>query len=152
MANINLTALNMFSTAKDWTADSIANLDGKDAIKKVGDYGGALSALSRSSIEKVANNEMRTDDSVHQFMEVLIDFEGEKWCSKESGWNKQLADAVKAELRGKKCVMQNFDAPHELGAKVPELVGENGLPVVKVLTDDLIDELGPKILKEYFRT
>ena len=30
--------------------------------------------------------------------------------------------------------------------------GENGLPVVKVLTDDLIDELGPKILKEYFRT
>ena len=42
--------------------------------------------------------------------------------------------------------------PHELGAKVPELVGENGLPVVKVLTDDLIDELGPKILKEYFRT
>lgn len=35
MANINLTALNMFSTAKDWTADSIANLDGKDAIKKV---------------------------------------------------------------------------------------------------------------------
>lgn len=56
---------------------------------------------------------MRTDDSVHQFMEVLIDFEGEKWCSKESGWNKQLANAVKAELR---------------------------------------DELGPKILKEYFRT
>ena len=53
---------------------------------------------------------------------------------------------------GKKCVMQNFDAPHELGAKVPELVGENGLPVVKLLTDDLIDELGPKILKEYFRT
>ena len=48
--------------------------------------------------------------------------------------------------------MQNFDAPHELGAKVPELVGENGLPVVKVLTDDLIDELGPKILKEYFST
>ena len=66
--------------------------------------------------------------------------------------SRTLADAVKAELRGKKCVMQNFDAPHELGAKVPELVGENGLPVVKVLTDDLIDELGPKILKEYFRT
>ena len=92
------------------------------------------------------------DDSVRQFMEVLIDFEGEKWCSKEAGWNKHLADAVKAELRGKKCVMQNFDAPHKLGAKVPELVGENGLPVVKVLTDDLIDELGPNILKEYFRT
>ena len=41
---------------------------------------------------------------------------------------------------------------HELGAKVLELVGENGLPVVKVLTDELIDKLGPKNLKEYFRT
>ena len=47
--------------------------------------------------------------------------------------------------------MQDFDAPHELGAKVPELLDKNGLPVVKVLTDELIDELGPKILKEYFR-
>ena len=92
------------------------------------------------------------EDSVHQFMDVLIDFESEKWCSKDAGWNKKLADAVKNELRGKKCVMQDFDAPHELGAKVPELVGENGLPVVKELTDELIDELGPKILKEYFRT
>ena len=91
------------------------------------------------------------DDSVHQFMDVLIDFEGEKWCSKDAGWNKQLADTMKAELRGKKCVMQDFDAPHELGAKVPELLDKNGLPVVKVLTDELIDELGPKILKEYFR-
>ena len=83
--------------------------------------------------------------------DVLIGFEGEKWCSKEAGWNKQLADAMKAELRGKKCVMQDFDAPHELGAKVPELLDKNGLPVVKVLTDELIDELGPKILREYFR-
>ena len=91
------------------------------------------------------------DDSVHQFMDVLIDFEDETWCSKDAGWNKQLADAMKAELRGKKCVMQDFDAPHELGAKVPELLDKNGLPVVKVLTDELIDELGPKILKEYFR-
>ena len=48
--------------------------------------------------------------------------------------------------------MQNFDAPHKLGMKVPELLDNNGLPVVKVLTDELIDELGPKILKEYFRT
>ena len=31
MANINLTALNMFTAAKDWTADSVANLDGKEA-------------------------------------------------------------------------------------------------------------------------
>ena len=91
------------------------------------------------------------DDSVHQFMDVLIDFENEEWCSKDAGWNKQLADAMKAELRGKKCVMQDFDAPHELGAKVPELLDKNGLPVVKVLTDELIDELGPKILREYFR-
>ena len=61
MANINLAALNMFTPAKDWTADSVANLDGKDAIKKVGEYGGAFSALSRTSIEKAANNEMRTE-------------------------------------------------------------------------------------------
>ena len=47
--------------------------------------------------------------------------------------------------------MQDFDAPHKLGAKVPELVDENGLPVVKELTDELIDELGPKVLREYFR-
>ena len=114
----------------------------------------AVSAEEARALNLIADGKAPDlpDDSVHQFMEVLIDFEGEKWCSKESGWNKKLADAVKAELRGKKCVMQNFDAPHELGAKVPELVGENGLPVVKVLTDDLIDELGPKILKEYFRT
>ena len=92
------------------------------------------------------------EDSVNQFMDALLDFEGEKRCSKDAGWNKQLADAVKSELRGKKCVMQDFDAPHKLGEHVPELVGENGLPVVKELTDELIDELGPKILKEYFRS
>ena len=69
----------------------------------------------------------------------------------DKGWNKELADAVKAELRGKKCVMQDFDAPHKLGTKVPDVLGENGLPVVKVLTDELIDELGPKVLREYFR-
>ena len=175
MANVNLAALDMFRTAKDWTADSIANLDGR-SIKNVGEYGGALSVLSRSSIEKSANNEMRTEllkslanafdmqvmtdndgkarftkeflrnlerkigaefkrddfkldadgkapdlpeDSVHQFMDVFLDFEGEKWCSKDAGWNKQLADAVKSELRGKKCVMQDFDAPHKLGEQCP---------------------------------
>jgi len=64
MSDINIAALNMFRTANNWTADSIANLNGDDAIKKVGDY---------------------------------------------------------------------------------------GLPVVKELTDELIDELGPKVLKEYFR-
>ena len=43
--------------------------------------------------------------------------------------------------------MQDFNAPHKLGEKVSELVGENGLPIVKELTD----ELGPKVLREYFR-
>ena len=59
--SVNLAALNMFRTAKDWTADSIANLDGGNAIKNVGEYTGPLSALSRTKIEKAANNEMRTE-------------------------------------------------------------------------------------------
>ena len=92
------------------------------------------------------------ENTVNQFMMVLDDFEGEKFFSPEKGWNKELADAVEAELRGKKCVMQDFSVPHRPGDKLPELTGENGLPVVKVLTDELIDELGPKVLKEYFRT
>ena len=54
--SVNLAALDMFRTAKDWTADSIANLDGGNAIKKAGEYGGAFSALGRSKIEKAANN------------------------------------------------------------------------------------------------
>lgn len=91
------------------------------------------------------------EDTVNQFMDVLIDLEGKEFCTADKGWNKELADAVKAELRGKKCVMQDFDAPHKLGTKVPDVLGENGLPVVKVLTDELIDELGPKVLREYFR-
>ncbi len=113
----------------------------------------AMSAEEVRALDLIADGKAPDlpEDSVHQFMDVLIDFEGEKWCSKEAGWNKQLADAVKAELRGKKCVMQNFDAPHKLGEAVPELIGDNGLPVVTVLTDELIDELGPKVLREYFR-
>ena len=91
------------------------------------------------------------EDTVNQFMDVLEDFEGEEFFSKEKGWNKEVSDRVKAQLRGKRCTMQDFDAPHNLGEKVPELIGESGLPVVKVLTDELIDELGPKVLKEYFR-
>ena len=116
--------------------------------------GDAVSAEDARAYNLIADGKAPDlpEDSVHQFMNVLIDFEDEKWCTKEAGWNKQLADAVKAELRGKKCVMLNFDAPHKLGAKVPELVDKKGLPVVKVLTDELIDEIGPKILKEYFRT
>ena len=91
------------------------------------------------------------ENTINQFMDVLVDFEGEEFFSQEKGWNKEVADGVKAQLRGKKCTMQDFDAPHKLGEKVPELVGENGLPVVKELTDELIDELGPKVLREYFR-
>lgn len=60
MANINLAALNMFRAANNWTADSIANLDGGKAIKKVDDYSGPFSALGRSDVEKAANNEART--------------------------------------------------------------------------------------------
>ncbi|MBQ6669716.1 MAG: hypothetical protein IJM72_06640 [Deltaproteobacteria bacterium] len=89
--------------------------------------------------------------AVDQFMDIVIDIEEEEWFSQENGWNKKTADAFKVALRGKSCVMQDFDAPHELGKKVPELMGENGLPVVKVLTDELIDEIGPKVLREYFR-
>ena len=91
------------------------------------------------------------ENTVNQFMMVIEDFEGEKWFSPKMGWNKEISDGVKAELRGKRCTMQNFDAPHNLGEAVPELIGDNGLPVVKVLTDELIDELGPKVLREYFR-
>ena len=114
----------------------------------------AISAEDARRLELIADGKAPDlpESSVNQFMYVLSDFEDEKWFSKDAGWNKELADAVKAELRGKKCVMQDFDAPHKLGEKVPDLIGQNGLPVVKVLTDDLIDELGPKILREYFRS
>ena len=114
----------------------------------------AMSAEDARRLELIADGKAPDlpKNAVNQFMEVLVDFEGEKWFSKDAGWNKALADAVKAELSGKKCVMQDFDAPHKLGEKVPDLVGENGLPVVKELTDKLIDEIGPKILREYFRT
>ena len=113
----------------------------------------AVSAEDARRLELIADGKAPDlpENSVNQFMEALSDFEGEEWFSKDAGWNQKLADAVKAELRGKKCVMQDFNAPHKLGEKVPDLVGESGLPVVKELTDELIDELGPKILREYFR-
>ena len=90
-------------------------------------------------------------NAVAQFMEVVIGIEDEEWFSQEKGWNKETADAVKAALRGKSCVMQDFNAPHKLGEKVPDLMGNDGMPVVKILTDELIDEIGPKVLREYFR-
>ena len=113
----------------------------------------AMSAEDTRALELIADGKAPDlpETAVNQFMMVLEDFEGEEFFSKEKGWNKEVADGVKAQLRGKRCTLQDFDAPHKLGEKVPELIGENGLPVVKVLTDELIDELGPKVLKEYFR-
>jgi hypothetical protein len=113
----------------------------------------AMSAEEERALNLIADGKAPDlpETTVNQFMMVLEDFEGEKFFSSEKGWNKEVADGVKAQLRGKRCTMQDFDAPHELGAKVPELIGKNGLPVVKVLTDELIDELGPKVLREYFR-
>ena len=43
------------------------------------------------------------------------------------------------------------DSIANLDGNAIKKVGENGLPVVKELTDELIDELGPKVLREYFR-
>ena len=115
--------------------------------------GKAMSAEEARTLNLIADGKAPDlpETTVNQFMDVLEDFEGEEFFSPEKGWNKEIADGVKAQLRGKKCTMQDFDAPHKLGAKVPELIGENGLPVVKELTDELIDELGPKVLREYFR-
>ena len=113
----------------------------------------AMSAEDARRLELIADGKAPDlpETTVNQFMMVLDEFEGEEFFSPDKGWNKELADAVKAELRGKRCTMQDFNAPHKLGEKVPELTGENGLPVVRELTDELIDELGPKVLREYFR-
>ena len=64
---------------------------------------------------------------------------------------KGMSDAAKAALRGKKCIMQDFSAEHELGQKVPEFKDADHLPIVNELTDELIDEIGPKAFREYFR-
>ena len=113
----------------------------------------AMSAEDARRLELIADGKAPDlpETTVNQFMMVLDEFEGEEFFSPDKGWNKELADAVKTELRGKRCTMQDFNAPHKLGEKVPELTGENGLPVVRELTDELIDELGPKVLREYFR-
>ncbi len=129
---------------------------GKRFIKFEADHltkANAMSAEDARALENIADGKAADlpKNTVILFMEVLTDFEGEDWFSSEKGWNKEVADRVKDELRGKKCVMQDFNAPHTLGAMVPELINENGLPVVKELTDDLIDKLGPKVLREYFR-
>jgi hypothetical protein len=113
----------------------------------------ALSAEEVRALDLIADGKAPDlpETTMNQFMMVLEDFEVEAFFSPEKGWNKEVSAGVKAQLRGKKCTMQDFNAPHKLGEKVPELVGENVLPVVKELTDELIDELGPKVLREYFR-
>ena len=88
-------------------------------------------------------------NAVDQFMEVFIDLEDEPFFNEN--WNKDLADRVKEELVGKQCTMQDFDAPHELGKKVPELIGKNNMPVVKTLTAEMVDDIGKKVLREWFR-
>ena len=128
----------------------------KRFVKFEGDHltkANAMSTEDARVLENIADGKPADlpKNTVILFMEVLIDFEDEEWFSPEKGWNKEVADRVKNEHRGKKCVMQDFDAPHNLGAKVPELINENGLPVVKVLDDELIDQLGPKVLREHFR-
>lgn len=83
--------------------------------------------------------------------DVFIEIEGEDWFDPAKGWTQEVSDAAKAALRGKKCIMQDFDADHELGQKVPELKDVDKLPVVEELDDKLIDEIGPKVFREYFR-
>ena len=83
--------------------------------------------------------------------DVFIEIEGEDWFDPAKGWTKEVSDAAKAALRGKKCIMQDFAAEHELGQKVPEFKDADQLPIVNELTDELIDEIGPKAFREYFR-
>jgi hypothetical protein len=83
--------------------------------------------------------------------DVFIEIEGEDWFDPAKGWTKEVSDAAKAALRGKKCIMQDFAAEHELGQKVPEFKDADQLPIVNELTDKLIDEIGPKAFREYFR-
>ena len=47
--------------------------------------------------------------------DVFIEIEGEEWFDSAKGWTKEVSDAAKAALRGKKCIMQDFSAEHELG-------------------------------------
>ena len=83
--------------------------------------------------------------------DVFIEIQGEEWFDSAKGWTKEVSDAAKAALRGKKCIMQDFSAEHELGQKVPEFKDAEHLPIVNELTDELIDEIGPKAFREYFR-
>lgn len=58
---INLQALNKFRSTTEWTGTTVANLGGGNSVKESGTYKGAFSSLGRSSIEKAANNAVRTE-------------------------------------------------------------------------------------------
>ena len=45
--SINLSSLNMFRSAVDWTDNGIANLDRRYAVLNDHEYGGRLSAIGR---------------------------------------------------------------------------------------------------------
>lgn len=133
---INLSALNMFRSATNWDNKGVANLDHKYAVLNDHVYGGWLSSIGRDDDEKEANNKVRAE--LLRSLGLAFKLKG-------------MSDAAKAALRGKKCIMQDFSAEHELGQKVPEFKDADHLPIVNELTDELIDEIGPKAFREYFR-
>ncbi len=82
---------------------------------------------------------MRTPSCIEDQGKHLVQFEGEHLTK---------GDAVSTEEARVYDLIADGKAPD-----LPDnSVDKNGLPVVKVLTNELVDELGPKILNEYFRT
>ncbi|MBQ7190721.1 MAG: hypothetical protein IJR99_15030 [Kiritimatiellae bacterium] len=107
---INLQALDMFRTATDWTGKGIANLDGDDAIKQNGTYGGPLGALRRSKIEQAANNEVRTE-----LLRALGTAFGLSGMSEENGkvkFSKDFMDRLES-LIGADFKRDDFKIDHE---------------------------------------
>ena len=95
MANINLTALNMFHTAKSWTADSMANLDGGNGLVEghfevVGDGQGGHHVVCVVVAHKMGGN--------RHFPAVFLEFHPEERGIRRSGKNLDalLPDTVAA--------------------------------------------------------
>ncbi len=154
---INLSALNMFRSATNWDNKGVANLDHKYAVLNDHVYGGWLSSIGRDDDEKEANNKVRAEllrslGLAFKLKGMSEDGDGRlRFSTGFMDRTKEVSDAAKAALRGKKCIMQDFSAEHELGQKVPEFKDADHLPIVNELTDELIDEIGPKAFREYFR-
>lgn len=55
----NLNALDAFSSAINWQADAIANINDGN-VEQNGVYTGRFSAIKRLSVDRARNNEMRT--------------------------------------------------------------------------------------------